>query len=74
MMPVRGTSWVCTFTPDASVSSADTVVVPGTSAARPADQAAPRADDTGYRTFLQAFSLCDVVHQHPVPQGTYSCF
>ena len=52
VLPVRGTSWVCTFTPDASVSSADTVVVPATSAARPADKAAPRADDTGYRTFL----------------------
>ena len=50
------------------------VVTDTNSAARPADRGTPRPDDTGYRAFLRAFSLRDLVDLHPVPQGTYSCF
>ena len=50
------------------------VVTDTNSAARPADWGTPRPEDTGYRTFLRAFSLRDLVDLHPVPQGTYSCF
>ena len=50
------------------------VVTDTNSAARPADRGTPRPRDTGYRTFLRAFNLRDLVDLHPVPQGTYSCF
>ena len=50
------------------------VVTDTNSAARPADRGTPRPEDTGYRTFLRAFNLRDLVDLHPVPQGTYSCF
>ena len=50
------------------------VVTHTNSAARPADRGTPRLEDTGYRTFLRAFNLRDLVDLHPVPQGTYSCF
>ena len=43
------------------------------SAARPADRGTPRTNDTGYRMFLLAFNLRDLVHVYPVPQETYSC-
>ena len=52
----------------------DLVVTDTNSAARPADRGTPRPEDTGYRTFLKAFNLKDLVDLHPVPQGTYSCF
>ena len=50
------------------------VVTDTNSAARPADRGTPRPEDTGYRTFLRAFNLRDLVDLHPVPQDTYSCF
>ena len=50
------------------------VVADTNSAARPADRGTPRPEDTGYRTFLRAFNLRDLVDLHPVPQDTYSCF
>ena len=50
------------------------VVTDTNSAARPADRGTPRPEDTGYRTFLRAFNLRDLVDLDPVPQGTYSCF
>ena len=37
------------------------------SAARRADKGTPRPDDKGYRTFLGAFNLRDLVDLHPVP-------
>ena len=43
-------------------------------AARPQDRGTPRPKDTGYRTFLRAFNLRDLVDLHPVPPETYSCF
>ena len=57
------------------VDSTTVLVVTDTnSAARPADRGTPRPEDTGYRTFLRAFNLTDLVDPHPVPQGTYSYF
>ena len=50
------------------------VVADTNSAARPADRGTPRPEDTGYRTFLRAFNLTDLVDLHPVPQDAYSCF
>ena len=50
------------------------VVTDTNSAARPADRGTPRPEDMGYRTFLRAFKLRDLVDLHPVLQGTYSCF
>ena len=50
------------------------VVTDTNSAARPADRGTPRPEHTGYRSFLRAFNLRDLVDLHPVPQGTYSCF
>ena len=50
------------------------VVTDTNSAAQPADRGTPRPEDTGYRTFLRAFNLRDLVDLHPVPQDTYSCF
>ena len=44
------------------------------SAARPADKGTPRLDNTGYRTFLRAFNLRDVVDLHPIPVEAYSRF
>ena len=44
------------------------------SAARPADRGTPRPDDTGYRTFLRAFNLRDLVDMHPISAETYSRF
>ena len=57
------------------VDPASVLVVADTnSAARPADRGTLRPDDTGYRTFLGAFNLRDLVDLHPVPSETYSCF
>ena len=50
------------------------VVTDTNSAARPADRGTLRPEDTGYRTFLRAFNLRDLVDLHLVPQGTYFCF
>ena len=50
------------------------VVTDSNSADQPADRGTPRPEDTGYRTFLRAFNLRDLVDLHPVPQDTYSCF
>ena len=50
------------------------VVTDTNSAARPADRGTPWPDDTGYRTFLRAFNLKDLVYLHPVPPETYCCF
>ena len=50
------------------------VVTDTNSTARPADRGTPHRDDTGYRSFLRAFNLRDLVDLHPVPHGTYSCF
>ena len=50
------------------------VVTDTNSAARPADRGTPRPEDTGYRTFLWAFNLRDLVDLHPVPPETYSFF
>ena len=50
------------------------VVTDTNSAARPADRGTLRLDDTGYRTFLRAFNLRDLVDLHVVPPETYSCF
>ena len=44
------------------------------SAARPEDQSRRRREDVGYRTFLRAFNLRDLVDMHATPPGTYSCF
>ena len=57
------------------VDPASVLVVTDTnSAARPGDWGTPHHDNTGYRMFLRAFNLRDLVDPHPVPQKTYSCF
>ena len=57
------------------VDSTSVLVVTDTnSAAWPADRGFSRPDDTGYRTFLRAFNLKDLVDLHPVPLEMYSCF
>ena len=42
-------------------------------AARPEDRSRPRGDEVGYRTFLRAFDLRDLIDLRPVPWG-YSWF
>ena len=44
------------------------------SAAPPANTGTARPDDTGYRTFLRAFNLKELLDRHPVPTETHSCF
>ena len=44
------------------------------SAARQTDRSRPRGEDVGYRAFLRAFNLQDLVDLHPVPPSSYSCF
>ena len=46
------------------------VVADTNSAAWPVDRGTPRPDDMGYRTFLRAFNLRDLVDLHPVPTET----
>ena len=50
------------------------VVTDTDSAAQPADRGTLHPEDTGYRTFLRAFNLRDLVPLHRLPQDTYSCF
>ena len=57
------------------VDSASVLVVADTtSAARPADRGTPRRNGTGYRRFLRAFNLRDLVDVHHVPAETQPCF
>ena len=50
------------------------VVADTNSAARPADMETPCPDDMGYRTFLRAFNLKELVDLHCVPIEPHSCF